>query len=218
MHVRFEADRPDEWTAPARVVLASEKADVALLELTGPVPPGVHAAGTEPPAYGAVPDTDELLPCSALGFPRFKLREDRMRRLDDGSPSSTATPATPPDDLGAVQPPRRHPRTRGHSTGVGPRTRPLPLGGHVRCGGLARRTLIGLVSAHHRSDGLGRLAAVRVDRWYELLPRATSPCCTGTPDCPRHHPSRPPSHPAPRAPAAWRTCRTTCRCGNSTHW
>ncbi len=32
--------------------------------------------------------------------------------------------------------------------------------------------IVGLVSAHHRTDGLGRLAAVRVDRWYELLTRS----------------------------------------------
>ena len=29
--------------------------------------------------------------------------------------------------------------------------------------------IIGLVAEHHRSDGLGRLAATRVDRWYERL-------------------------------------------------
>jgi hypothetical protein len=32
--------------------------------------------------------------------------------------------------------------------------------------------IIGLVAEHHPSDGLGRLAATRVVRWYERLPRA----------------------------------------------
>ncbi|MFD5472405.1 trypsin-like peptidase domain-containing protein [Streptomyces sp. NPDC127105] len=173
VHVRFEADRPDEWTAPAHVVLASEKADVALLELTGPVPPGAHAAVTEPPAYGAVPDTDELLPCSALGFPRFKLREDRMRRLDDGSPSQYRDSCHATGVISvlsnrregtlelAVTPPRSDPEPdRSPWEGMS--------GAAVWHAG----TLIGLVSAHHRSDGLGRLAAVRADRWYELLPAA----------------------------------------------
>ncbi|MFE4423848.1 trypsin-like peptidase domain-containing protein [Streptomyces sp. NPDC056817] len=173
VHVRFEADRPDEWTAPARVVLASEKADVALLELAGPVPPGVHAAVTEPPAYGAVPDTDELLPCSALGFPRFKLREDRMRRLDDGSPSQYRDSCHATGMISvlsnrregtlemAVTPPRSDPEPDRS-----------PWEGMSGAAVWHADGLIGLVSAHHRSDGLGRLAAVRADHWYELLPRA----------------------------------------------
>jgi hypothetical protein len=30
-------------------------------------------------------------------------------------------------------------------------------------------SVVGLVAEHHRADGLGRLAATRVDRWYERL-------------------------------------------------
>jgi hypothetical protein len=38
-------------------------------------------------------------------------------------------------------------------------------GAVVWCGG----SVIGVVSAHHRSDGLGRLAAGRVEHWYDVL-------------------------------------------------
>lgn len=171
MDVRFEADRADEWTAPAHVVLACEKADVALLEIDGPVPPGVHtAAAGPPPPYGAVPDADDVLPVTAVGFPRFKLREDRMRRLDDGSPSqyrdschatgSTSVLSNRREgtlEL-AVAPPESDPEPERS-----------PWEGMSGAAVWHDGTLIGLVSAHHRADGLGRLAAVRVDRWYDLL-------------------------------------------------
>lgn len=169
--VRFEADRADEWTAPARVVLSSDKADVALLEIDGPVPAGVHSAASAPsPPYGTVADADDVLPVTAMGFPRFKLREDRMRRLDDGSPSqyrdschatgSTSVLSNRREgtlEL-AVTPPESDPEAdRSPWEGMS--------GAAVWHDG----TLIGLISAHHRADGLGRLAAVRVDRWYDLL-------------------------------------------------
>ncbi|MEU3345961.1 trypsin-like peptidase domain-containing protein [Streptomyces sp. NPDC006700] len=194
--VRFEADRPDEWTAPAHVVLASGKADVALLELTGPVPPGVHQAVSEPPAYGAVPDTDELLPCSALGFPRFKLREDRMRRLDDGSPSQYRDSCHATGMISvlsnrregtlelAVTPPRSDPEPDRS-----------PWEGMSGAAVWHADTLIGLVSVHHRSDGLGRLAAVRADRWYELLPGADLALLHRYAGLPTS-PPEPPAHPA----------------------
>ncbi|MFC4505941.1 MULTISPECIES: effector-associated domain 2-containing protein [Streptomyces] len=183
--VRFEADRGDEWTARAAVVLASDQADVALLEITDAPPPGPHAAPAEPPVYGDLPDEDVHLPWSALGFPRFKLRTDPTRPSDDGSPSrfrdschatgltsvlsnrreGTLELAVPPP---AADPEPRHSPWEGMS------------GAAVWHGG----RLVGLVSAHHRSDGLGRLAAVRVSRWYTLLSRTeltTLHACAGLP-------------------------------------
>ncbi|WP_371670600.1 serine protease [Streptomyces sp. NBC_00289] len=171
--VRFEADRSDEWTAPVRVAFASEKADVALLEITGAVPPGVHTTAAGACSYGTVPDADVMLTCSAMGFPRFKLREDRMRLLDDGSPSqyrdschaTGLTSALSNRREGtlelAVTPPESDPEPdRSPWEGMS--------GAAVWHDG----TLVGLVSAHHRADGLGRLAAVRVDRWHEQLTAA----------------------------------------------
>ncbi|MER5433197.1 trypsin-like peptidase domain-containing protein [Streptomyces sp. NPDC002588] len=200
--VRFEADRADEWTARATLVLASDKADVALLEITDAPPPGPHSAPAAPPVYADLPDADVHLPCSALGFPRFKLRTDRMRTLDDGSPaqyrdSCHATGLTSvlsnrregTLEL-AVTPPAADPDpARSPWEGMS--------GAAVWHGG----TLVGLVSAHHRSDGLGRLAAVRVRRWYSLLSPgelATLHTHAGLPPAPDglDRPAAPPGTPA----------------------
>ncbi|MFD7879239.1 trypsin-like peptidase domain-containing protein [Streptomyces sp. NPDC059766] len=185
VRVRFEADRPDEWTVPATVAVACDKADVALLEIIDLPPSGPHAAPVAPPVYGDLPDADVHLPCSVLGFPRFKLRTDRMRLLDDGSPSQyrdschvngltsvlsnrregTLELAVPPP---AADPdPRRSP-WEGMS------------GAAVWQGG----RLVALVSAHHPADGLGRLAAVRVSSWYTVLSPSELRilhACAGTP-------------------------------------
>jgi len=167
VRVRFDADRQGEWTAAARVLLAAASADVALLEITGAVPPGPP---TEFPLYGHVPEADLVLRCSAMGFPRFKLRRDR------GSPSGDAALAQYRDSCHAtgtvsvlsnrregtlelaVTPPAADPDPR-HSPWEG-------MSGAALWHGPA---LIGVVSAHHTGDGLGRLAATRADCWHRLL-------------------------------------------------
>ncbi|MET7450779.1 trypsin-like peptidase domain-containing protein [Streptomyces sp. NPDC005574] len=168
--VRFEADRAEEWTVPARVVLASDKADVALLELLAPAPPGIHARPTPPPSYGAVPDADVTLPCSAMGFPRFKLRADPAHAPDDGSPSQyrDSCHAT---GMTSVLSNRREGTLELAFTAPESDREPerSPWEGMSGAAVWHDDTLIAVVSAHHRSDGLGRLAAVRVDRWYETL-------------------------------------------------
>ncbi|GGS86451.1 effector-associated domain 2-containing protein [Streptomyces chromofuscus] len=167
IRVRFDADRPGEWSADARVVLREEAADVALLELTG-APPGIPAV--PPPRYAAVPDADAVLPFSAVGFPRFKLRKDTGRLLDDGSPSQyrdschvSGTVSVLSNrregtlELAVVVPPADVEPERSPWEGMS--------GAAVWCGG----AVIGVVSVHHRADGLGRLAARRVERWYDAL-------------------------------------------------
>ncbi|MGW1953776.1 effector-associated domain 2-containing protein [Streptomyces sp. NPDC001920] len=169
--VRFEADRADEWTVSADVALVADKADVALLEITGAVPAGVHATAAETsPAFGAVPDTDDVLPVTAMGFPRFKLREHRMRRLDDGSPSQYRD-SCHASGLISVLSNRREGTLEIAVTppGTDPEPDRSPWEGMSGAAVWHDGTLIGLVSAHHRTDGPGRLAAVRVDRWYDLL-------------------------------------------------
>ncbi|MFI1093989.1 trypsin-like peptidase domain-containing protein [Streptomyces sp. NPDC020917] len=167
VRVRFDADRPGEWTAAARVLLAAAAADVALLEITGALPPGPPP---EFPPYGHVPEADLVLRCSAMGFPRFKLRRDR------GNPSGDASLAQYRDSCHAtgtvsvlsnrregtlelaVTPPAADPDPR-HSPWEG-------MSGAAVWHGPA---LIGVVSAHHTGDGLGRLAATRADCWHRLL-------------------------------------------------
>ncbi|MFD4476974.1 trypsin-like peptidase domain-containing protein [Streptomyces sp. NPDC058471] len=170
VRVRFDADLPGEWSADARVVLLAEAADLALLELTT-VPPRGPAVLS--PRYGAVPESDVVLPFSAMGFPRFKLRDDGMRLLDDGAPSQYRDSCHVSGTVSVLS--NRREGTLELAV-LAPREDPEPgrspwegmSGAAVWSGG----AVIGLVSSHHRSDGLGRLAACRVEHWYGVLSSA----------------------------------------------
>ncbi|WP_240139176.1 effector-associated domain 2-containing protein [Streptomyces sp. MUM 178J] len=170
VQVRFDADRPGEWTADARVIMAAESADAALLEICGPLAPGAPDVAT--PRYGRVPDADAVLTCSVMGFPRFKLRDDRMRMLDDGSPSQYRDSCHAAGTVSVLSN-----RREGTLELTVPAPPADPDAGRSPWEGMSGAALwhggvlIGLVSAHHRGDGPGRLAATRVDRWYELLGR-----------------------------------------------
>ncbi|RRQ75526.1 hypothetical protein CQW39_26465 [Streptomyces griseofuscus] len=188
VRVRFDADRPGEWSAPARIVLSAAAADVALLELAD-VPTG--RTGVEPPRYAAVPDADVVLPFSAMGFPRFKLRDSDSGSSGEGG--AGGTPGRYRDschvtgtvsvlsnrregtlELAVAAPPADPEPHRSPWEGMS--------GALVWCGG----AVVGLVSAHHRADGLGRLAAGRVERWYESLTAADSDCLRRWAGLPSH--------------------------------
>ncbi|MER6331187.1 trypsin-like peptidase domain-containing protein [Streptomyces sp. NPDC001034] len=164
VRVRFDADRPGEWDSPARVALEAEAADVALLEIER-APAG--RTGIAPPRYAAAPDADVVLTFSAMGFPRFKLRADgdAPGRYRDschvtGTVSVLSNLREGTLELAVAAPPADTEPHRSPWEGMS--------GAAVWCGG----AVIGMVSAHHRSDGLGRLAARRVERWYESFTAA----------------------------------------------
>ncbi|MFF3347297.1 trypsin-like peptidase domain-containing protein [Streptomyces sp. NPDC002779] len=133
--------------APARVALASEKADVALLEMTRRV------ADCEPPPYGAVPQTATALPFTASGYA--------------GPHGACRTGGT----ISAL--PHHHHRGVLELTverpGGDPGSGRPPWEGMSGAAVWHDGTLIGLVSTLLRGDDPSRLAAVRVDHWYELL-------------------------------------------------
>lgn len=181
LRVRFDADRPTEWTARARVALRSVSADLALLELVA-LPAGAPTA-LRPPRYAAVPEADVTLPVTAVGFPLFKSRRDAG--TDGGSPSWYRDSCHVEGKVSvlsnhregtlevAVPPPADH---------VAPERSPWE--------GMSGAALwwddavIGLITAHHRSDGLGRLTAVRIARWHEVLDQDESDLllrCAGLP-------------------------------------
>lgn len=168
LRVRFDADLPGEWSADVRVVLLAAAVDLALLEITTE-PPG-RCSTVESPRYGAVPESDVVLTVSAMGFPRFKLREDRMRLLDDGGPSQYRDSCHVSGTVSALS--NRREGTLELAV-LAPRADPEPerspwegMSGAVVWSGGA---VVGVISAHHRSDGLGRLAAHRVEHWYGAL-------------------------------------------------
>ncbi|MGW5738632.1 MULTISPECIES: effector-associated domain 2-containing protein [Streptomyces] len=167
VRVRFDADLPGEWSTTVRVVLLAEAADIALLELSS-VPPGDAAVVS--PLYGAVPVSDVVLPVSAMGFPRFKLRDDSMRLLDDGAPGQYRDSCHVSGTVSVLS--NRREGTLELAV-LAPREDPEPqrspwegMSGAVVWSGGA---VIGVISSHHRSDGLGRLAASRVEHWYGAL-------------------------------------------------
>ncbi|WP_268867492.1 effector-associated domain 2-containing protein [Streptomyces blattellae] len=170
LRVRFEADRPAEWAAGARVVFSSAGADLALLELTD-LPAGLPSA-LAPPRFGGVPDADVTVQVSAVGFPLFKMRQPAVR-------ADRAAPERPTryrdschvDGRVSVLSNRREGTLEvavaPPADEVGPDRSPWEgMSGAAVWFGDA---IIGVIAAHHRADGLNRLAAVRVARWYEVL-------------------------------------------------
>ena len=160
VRVRFNADRPGEWVADTTVAWADPGLDAAVLEL----PPPAGGGAVEPVGFGRVGERDAVIPASAMGFPRFKLRQDQ------GGPSVYRDSAHAVGTVAVlanrrqgtlevmVDPPERDPDP-ARSPWEGMSGAALWSGGRV----------VGLVAEHHRSDGLGRLAATRVDAWYERL-------------------------------------------------
>ncbi|MFI5684874.1 trypsin-like peptidase domain-containing protein [Streptomyces sp. NPDC051636] len=185
--VRFEADRPSEWATAAHVVLRSGRADLALLEVADrpcEAPPVHHT-----PRYAVLPEADVTLPVTAVGFPRFKLREDlgsgpvaggiHVRYRDSCHVDGTVSVLSNRREgtLEVAVPPPADVVEAERSPWEGMSGAALWSDGAV----------IGLITAHHRSDGLGRLAAVRVQRWYEVLLPAELEllqACAGLPERP----------------------------------
>lgn len=165
VRVRFDADQPGEWITDAEVAWSDDGADAAVLTLAG------EAGGDPVPeaGFGRVAAADAVLTCSAVGFPRFKLRRDPAGPGDD-SPSqyrdsvhATGTIAVLSNrregtlEVIVAAPERDDDPARSPWEGMS--------GAAVWSAG----QIIGVVTEHHRSDGLGRLAASRVDRWYAKL-------------------------------------------------
>ncbi|MBP2051736.1 hypothetical protein J2Z21_004713 [Streptomyces griseochromogenes] len=185
VQVRFEADQDGEWSADSDVVMRSGPADLALLDMgehLPAAPPVRHA-----PRYAVLPETDVTLPVTAVGFPRFKLRED-VGPGPEGSPGRYRDSCHVDGTVSvlsnrregtlevAVPPP---------ADVVGPEHSPWEgMSGAVLWSG---GVVIGMITTHHRSDGLGRLAAVRVRRWYDELDPAERELlhvCAGLPERP----------------------------------
>ncbi|MEV6479308.1 trypsin-like peptidase domain-containing protein [Streptomyces sp. NPDC051576] len=170
LRVRFEADRPAEWATGARVLLSSEEADLALLELVD-MPPASQAVLAHP-RFAGVPDVDATLRVSAVGFPLFKMRRATARRgLAEPEVPTRYRDSCHVDGTVSVLSNRREGTLEvgvsSPADEVEPHRSPWEgMSGAVVWHGDA---IIGVMARHHRADGLNRLAAVRVSRWYEVL-------------------------------------------------
>ncbi|WP_199549429.1 trypsin-like peptidase domain-containing protein [Streptomyces sp. N35] len=159
IRVRFEADRPGEQVVTAAVEWQHEGIDVAVLAIPDA---GTGSAAATP--YGRLGEHDAVVRCTAVGFPRFKLRTDRDGSSFRDAEHIQATCAALSNrregtlDLSVDAPPAADPDP-GRDSWEG------MSGAAVFSDG----RLIGMVSRHHLADGPGRIAAGRVDRWAETL-------------------------------------------------
>ena len=157
VRVRFDADQAGEWSADVTGGLEVPEIDVALLTITPP-----DAAKVVPAPFGRIGERDAVIECSAVGFPLWKLRDDPAGPYRDsahvvGGAAILANRREGTLEI-TVAPPERDPD---------PEVSPWQgmSGAAVFCNG----QIVGIVSRHHRSDGLGRLAASRVDGWQKRV-------------------------------------------------
>jgi trypsin-like peptidase len=151
VHLRFDADTPSEWSAPALDVVADPASDLAavLIDARGPVPSS---------SYGRIGDDPDELTVQAVGFPRFKLKEYAAPLVCAYHDSHQA--------VGTVAPLSNRRSGRLEVTVRSPEHDPdphaSPWEGMSGAALWAGRRVVGVVTEHHRSDGLGRLAAARI--------------------------------------------------------
>jgi hypothetical protein len=176
--VRFDAETDDEWSAPAEVIWAPSDPDLAIVRIASAflVPP---AAAVE---FARIPAVDAEVRCSTVGFPRFKLRRDQ--RAGDDEPTAYRDSC---HRFGAIAPfshikqgtlevrvdRPEYDDDRNESPWAGMSGAPVFVGRHI----------VGVVSEHHRPDGLGTLTAVRITRLHAALTRSPAPA-PGSPGSP----------------------------------
>ncbi|ANP52811.1 hypothetical protein J2Z21_000353 [Streptomyces griseochromogenes] len=170
--VRFNPDQDDEWSAPAQARwFGPGRTDAALLDI-GPGPHSSPTREVDPVSFGAPGSDNAVLTCSAVGFPRFKLRQ-----WPDGSVARDVCHA-----WGHV-PVLSNLRSGTLEFRVPPpeRTeRGSPWEGMSGAAVWAEGRVIGIVVEHHRAEGPGTLTVSRADTWAgrgdgpggELLRRA----------------------------------------------
>ena len=166
VRVRFDADRSGEWVADGRVAWSDPEIDVAVVAID---PRPGHDEHVVPVGFGRVAERDAVVSCSVMGFPLFKLR-------DDPPPSGGGAPSKYRDSAHAVGTIAVLSNRREGTLEVSvpaperdPDPAVSPWDGMSGAAVWSAGSVVGLVAEHHRTDGLGRLAATRVDRWYERL-------------------------------------------------
>ncbi|GAA1585810.1 hypothetical protein GCM10009804_47460 [Kribbella hippodromi] len=150
IRVRFDADRvPGEWSASGELVWSA--GDVAVLAITpagDPVPPA---------RLGGIGDRAASLQVRAVGFPWFKLRAESDQTSYRDTHQADGTVATLSNRREGtlevtVSPPAADPDPKRS-----------PWDGMSGAALFAGDRIIGVLAEHHRSEGLGRLSAVRFD-------------------------------------------------------
>ncbi|MEU7575768.1 trypsin-like peptidase domain-containing protein [Micromonospora sp. NPDC049240] len=151
--VRFDADQPGEWSAPTTVAWCDPSADVVLLRLERVDGP----SEVVPVRFGRLARRAERVEAHLVGFPRWKLRRypdgSRIREAHHavGTVAGLSNPRSGTLEI-TVDPPAEDPD--------------LAVSPWEAMSGTAvwvADHIVGVVSAHHRQEGLSRLTAVRLE-------------------------------------------------------
>jgi hypothetical protein len=166
VQIRFDGGRPGQWLAAAAEVLIPEDGDVAAVVIAVTDRTG----GAAQAEYGRLGGRAAVLRCQAVGFPRWKLRLDGAHPYRDRAHVQGRLPVLSNSKDGTLEivtdPPEHDPDPR-RSPWEGMSGTAVWVGGRI----------VGVVSEHHRLEGLSRLAAARVDRWPR---RSDGPVAAGT--------------------------------------
>ncbi|MGH3987577.1 MAG: trypsin-like peptidase domain-containing protein [Pseudonocardiaceae bacterium] len=159
VQVRFEADLPGEWVTNAILCWTDPRSSLAVLTIApreGELPVTVAR-------LGRISDRAAVLAVQAMGFPRFKLKTDgdgsvfRDSHQADGSVAVLSNRREGTLEV-TVPPPERDPDPEVS-----------PWEGMSGAAMWVGDRIVGVITKHHRSDGLGRLAAARLDLAVERL-------------------------------------------------
>lgn len=155
IHVRSEKDGTVLWDAEATVAWSDETIDVAVLALGAPPKALGRIRAAE---FGAVRDRDAGLTCSALGFPLFKRRQDAAGMYRDSFHARGGIALLTGRREGVLE-------FRVQQPEQDPDPHCSPWEGMSGAAVWAHGRIIGLITAHHRQEGLGSLTISRADRW-----------------------------------------------------
>ncbi|TGB10546.1 NACHT domain-containing protein [Streptomyces sp. MZ04] len=154
--VRCDADRPGEWSAAATVAWADEGSDLAVLTV---VPPPAASEVIERARFGRIADDRHgVIGVHAAGFPLWKQRRStdgayfRELHQADGTVAALSNLRTGTLEVTVIP------------AGTDPDPGASPWAGMSGAAVWAGNRIIGVVAEHHRSEGAGRLTAVRLDR------------------------------------------------------
>lgn len=158
VRIRFEPDLPGERTVDAVSWWADPVSDIAVvtIDAADPVPPV---------SFGRIEDRAAVLTVEAVGFPLWKMRKDTAGLNYRDSCHANGTVAVLSNwregTLEVVVEPAT-PSGTDSSPWQGMSGSALWSGGHV----------VGVIAKHHPGDGLGRLAAARIDLALDRVDQA----------------------------------------------
>jgi tetratricopeptide (TPR) repeat protein len=164
IRLRFNADREDEWTAPAVVNTLNTVADVAILTFS----PRSLDQRVSRVLFGRVCQQPAVVRCYAIGFPRFKLRNynsydskelSGLERYRDSHQADGAISTMSNSREGSLEILVAPPESTFDEQS--------PWEGMSGAAVWSNGRIIGVITKHYFSDGPNRLTASRVERWYE---------------------------------------------------